>query len=140
MGKAKGLMEGSLSEHVPQHHHDEHNNGGNHFPPSGGVAMTLSHNAPLTKSLHRTLLQPWRNAGFLSPQDQGGFKPHYTIQNKESDAQSIRVCVEDVERWLSEQGEGTKGWATGLELWRYDRGWWRWSKRWDFVGAEGLQE
>ena len=82
---------------------------------SHGVSINVM--APKAENIHKEFKSKWQ--GFLSKQD-GGFKAHYTIQNKVEKGVSEKT-LKKVER----EFEGSEGWGEGLTLWRYDRGFWR---------------
>lgn len=95
-----------------------------------GVAISVAkqQGGQQAQAVHRALQQPWVKEGFLSEQDAGGCRVHYTIMNKVDDEGEVRKAVEEVQAdW-----KGDYGMADGLGLWRYDRGWWRWERRFDF--------
>jgi hypothetical protein len=72
----------------------------------------------------------WR----LSEQDaRAGWKGHYTVMNKEKDGDRMARCYEE----LTENWRGSNGVVRGLNLWRYDRGWWRDSEDFLFGGNDG---
>ncbi|KAI1330800.1 hypothetical protein F5Y16DRAFT_361230 [Xylariaceae sp. FL0255] len=80
------------------------------------------------KSLRQALQSRWWK--WLSPQDQSLFghgqgrgkgKGHYTIMNKVDDEDVVKSCLDELEADFTI----SKGFAVGLALWRYDRGWWR---------------
>lgn len=85
--------------------------------------------APEAGEIHERLREKW--AGFLSKQDQS-FRAHYTVQNK--------VEKDNAERTLQEvRGtfRGEEGGLGGLVLYRYDRGFWRDEREFEFGGGEG---
>jgi len=69
------------------------------------------------------LREGWAELGWLSEQDRGGFRAHYTVQNKEGDEAKVISTLANVGEWC--KTEGSKGIAEGLVLWRYDRGFWK---------------
>lgn len=88
-----------------------------------GVAIHV--HAPEAGDIFKKLRGRW--AGFLSKQDQS-FQPHYTIQNK--------VEKEVAERTLQEVREtfhGSDGQVGGLSLYRYDKGFWRHRRDFEFA-------
>ncbi len=85
--------------------------------------------APEAGEIFERLREKW--AGFLSKQDQS-FRAHYTVQNK--------VEKEVAERTLQEvRGTfvGEDGVVGGLVLYRYDKGFWRDARDFEFGGGEG---
>ncbi|KAK0287628.1 hypothetical protein LTR35_004103 [Friedmanniomyces endolithicus] len=97
-----------------------------------GIALSVAKNegARQAQEVHRALLEPWLKQGFLSEQDRGGCNVHYTIMNKVDDELEVAKALEEVR----ESFKPDNGTAEGLGLWRYDRGWWRWERRFDFAG------
>ncbi len=81
--------------------------------------------------IYKELRGKW--AGWLSEQDRGGFRAHYTVQNFVGDGER-RGCLGEVRR--GGVGEGRRGWVDGVELWRYEGGWWVWRRGFAF-GGEG---
>ncbi|PYE46870.1 2'-5' RNA ligase [Rhizobium sp. PP-F2F-G20b] len=80
-----------------------------------GVAFALS--SPALQGLRASLaqrFQPW-----LTRQDQQGFRPHVTVQNKVS-AETART----LQATLSEDFAPWDFTVTGLSLWHYDGGPW----------------
>jgi len=97
------------------------------FQLGHGVAIHV--HAPEAGEIHERLREKW--AGFLSKQDQS-FRAHYTVQNK--------VEKDNAERTLQEvRGtfRGEEGGLGGLVLYRYDRGFWRDEREFEFGGGEG---
>lgn len=79
--------------------------------------------------------------GALSPQDRRmGWRPHYTVLNKEGDAARVDACLEALvgeEPAGGASGEVAEGWADGFVLWRYERdGRWTWAREFGF--GEGV--
>ena len=96
------------------------------FALGHGVAIHVD--APEATDIYEGLRCMWTNV--LSKQDQS-FKAHYTIQNK--------VEKEVAEKTLQEVREtfhGSQGTVTGLVLYRYDKGFWRHTRDFDFVKKE----
>lgn len=80
------------------------------------------------KQIHQDLQSGWRREGFLSEQDAGGCRLHYTLMNKVDDEIEISQAYKDLlDHWRSESGT-----AEGLALWRYERGFWKWSRNFKF--------
>lgn len=80
-----------------------------------GVALRLD--APEVGTLRARLAARW--AGWLSPQDRQGWRPHVTVQNK--------VAPEEARATLAHLQATFAPWeatATGLLLWRYRGGPW----------------
>jgi 2'-5' RNA ligase len=86
-----------------------------------GVAFRLACD-PLVQ-LQAYLKWQWRE--WLTPQDQQGFRPHITVQNKVNPATANALYEE-----LSAAFEPFTATGTGLSLWEYHNGPWR--KREDF--------
>lgn len=77
------------------------------------------------------LQRAWAAEGFLSEQDAGGFRCHCTIMNKVDDERVVEAAWEEVGR----EWKGDWGVVEGLGLWRYEKGWWKWQRGFEF-GAE----
>lgn len=83
------------------------------------------------KQVHDALQEKWKNDDFLSEQDAGACRLHYTLMNKVDDEAEISNAYNDLlDRWRSESGV-----AEGLALWEYDRGFWKWQKSFNFSGG-----
>lgn len=83
------------------------------------------------QAVHAALQRPWLEAGFLSEQDAGGCRVHYTIMNKVDDEAGVARAFDEV----CEQWPRVWGTADGLALWRYERGYWRWERGFRFAGG-----
>lgn len=82
---------------------------------------------------------PWESEGWLSDQDRS-FQPHWTVQNKVEDEKVVEKSMREVEGVLKGEGQGGGGLvgkATGLTLFRYEKGYWKFEKSWKFGGKEG---
>ncbi|ERF76403.1 hypothetical protein EPUS_06961 [Endocarpon pusillum Z07020] len=91
-----------------------------------GVGIGVSSGAMESKIIFEDLRSKWE--AFLSKQDNGGFRAHYTIMNKVEDEEEIGRCLEEVKCSF-----GTSdGIVEGLILWRYEKGYWGFLKAWDF--------
>lgn len=80
-----------------------------------GVAVEIE--APGLVALRRRLAHAWQ--GWLLPQDQQGYRPHATIQNKVAPHVARRLYDELSGTWSQRAGQGL-----GLLLWRYLGGPW----------------
>ncbi|KIT17374.1 2'-5' RNA ligase family protein [Jannaschia aquimarina] len=92
-----------------------------------GVAYRLD--APKAKSLKGRLVREWDFD--LTQQDQGGLRPHVTVQNKV--APEVAAATLDS---LRATFEPSKGRFEALALWWYRGGPWEAAGRWDFVGGD----
>ncbi|CAK4020974.1 Hypothetical predicted protein [Lecanosticta acicola] len=103
----------------------------NPFRLKRGVAVNVAARAGGSqgKRVHQKLQDAWRGEGFLSEQDAGGCRLHYTLMNKVDD----EVEVDDAFQDLTASFRGDRGVAEGLALWRYDRGFWRWERKFEFT-------
>ena len=99
-----------------------------------GVAISVAKNtgSAQAQEVHNALQRPWLDAEFLSEQDRGGCRVHYTVMNKVEDEAVIQKALGD----LGNDFRGDWGTAEGLGLWKYDRGFWRWEQRFDFKPSE----
>ncbi|KAF2770520.1 hypothetical protein EJ03DRAFT_270306 [Teratosphaeria nubilosa] len=92
------------------------------------IGVSKAHGGQQAQEVHHMLRRPWLEEGFLSEQDEGGCRVHYTMMNKVDDQDEVERALEEIEKSF----EGDKGTAVGLGLWRYDRGWWRFGKEYLF--------
>ncbi|KXT12218.1 hypothetical protein AC579_3440 [Pseudocercospora musae] len=95
-----------------------------------GFAISVSEQSGgrQSKQVHRALQIPWKQEGFLSQQDAGGCRVHYTLMNKVDDELEIQNAYDKaVGAW-----KGDSGMAEGLALWKYDCGFWRWYRAFNF--------
>lgn len=82
------------------------------------------------QEVHRMLQASWKREEWLSEQDaQEGWRGHYTIMNKVDDEIEVSRAFQEVKKgW-----EDDIGTVEGLGLWRYEKGWWKWERRFDFT-------
>ncbi len=80
------------------------------------------------RKIHNALQQLWHDASFLSEQDAGRCRIHYTIMNKVDQEGEVDKAFEA----MKTSWKGDWGIAEGLGLWRYDRGFWRFKEKFDF--------
>ncbi|KAI1753995.1 hypothetical protein F4782DRAFT_494678 [Xylaria castorea] len=97
------------------------------FRMGRGVGVHVSGLAPVEK-LCAELQTRW--CEHLTLQDSRKFRGHYTLMNKVDDREVIDRCLAELESDFT----GCGGLATGLDLWRYDRGWWRHERDIEFSG------
>ncbi|KAI6887814.1 hypothetical protein KC363_g7890 [Hortaea werneckii] len=98
-----------------------------------GIALAKTQGADQTKEVHAQLRDAWLQGGqrWLSEQDRGGLgHVHYTIMNKVDDLEDVEKAQDEVEKSF----KGDVGIAEGLVLFRYDRGFWRWERKFEFGG------
>lgn len=93
-----------------------------------GVGINVGRGGRESRAVYEELRGGWK--GFLSRQDDGGFRAHYTVMNKVED----EAVVEGAMREIRETWGGDEGVVEGLVLWRYDRGYWRKEKEFRFEG------
>lgn len=105
----------------------------NAFRMRQGVGVGVGEGSREARRVWEGLKSQWEGEDWLSEQDAGGFRAHYTVQNKVGDEQVVKKSLDEVSRWC--EGGGSRGKVEGLVLWRYDRGWWRHEKDWRFPGA-----
>ncbi|GAA5924165.1 hypothetical protein JCM10213_004509 [Rhodosporidiobolus nylandii] len=101
-----------------------------------GVAVSPGKGTAEGAQVHAQLRERWEP--FLSKQDAKDFKAHWTVQNKVEEWEAVQGCFEDVKRWAKE--EGARGTADGLELFRYERGYWRPEREFTFEGGRKQPE
>jgi hypothetical protein len=103
-----------------------------------------------TADLHDKLKADWFD--FLSDQDRGKIRLHWTVTNKETRPEIVEEAFTELERWDAARegrveqeesfpdlpdGKGIyNGTAVGLTLWRYVHGNWVEPKNFDFTGKE----
>ena len=95
-----------------------------------GFAVSISEHEGRKKGkqIHKLLQDAWMTERFLSDQDAGGCRLHYTLMNKVDDEITVNRAYQE----LSEQWKGDSGMVEGLALWEYDRGFWRWQRKFGF--------
>lgn len=100
------------------------------FRMKKGIAISVPKNqgGDLAQKVHGALLAAWEGEGWLSEQDAGGMRAHYTIMNKVDDEEKVAGAMEEV----STDWKGDRGTVVGLGLWRYEKGYWRWVEAFDF--------
>ncbi|EWZ81509.1 hypothetical protein FOCG_15786 [Fusarium oxysporum f. sp. radicis-lycopersici 26381] len=85
-----------------------------------GVGIRLYAGQKRALSIRSELRDKWEP--FLSDQDRREkWRGHYTIMNKQDDKEEVQKCL----NYLKEGHAESKGTVEGLNLWLYDRGWWR---------------
>lgn len=92
-------------------------------PLGRGVAVEVD--APELVRLRKALAARW--AGWLSPQDRQGYRPHVTVQNKVDPAAARRTFAHLAADWVPFAGRGE-----GLDLWYYRGGPWEPADGFDF--------
>lgn len=100
-----------------------------------GFAISVSgqHGGSQARAIHQQLQEAWSGEGWLSQQDAGGCRVHYTLMNKVDDESEVQNALDEVKSFW--KGDGGK--AEGLALWRYDCGFWRWERKFSFEGRPG---
>lgn len=101
---------------------------GGPFRMRKGVGVNVDEGYQNMKAVHYQLRTQWLD--FLSEQDAGGFKPHWTIMNKADEDEEVDKALRAVREELSQRTK--EGQAVGLELWKYDRGNWIWANEYTF--------
>jgi len=101
---------------------------GKPFRMRKGVGINVDEGYKTIKDLHTDLQSQW--AAFLSEQDAGGFRPHWTVMNKVDDETKVDGAFATIRQELSESNQ--EGKAIGLDLWRYERGDWIFAKEYMF--------
>lgn len=101
------------------------------FRMKKGFAVSVSRGGKEGGAIHRSLQGSWRPESFLSDQDAGGARLHYTLMNKVDDEVTVSAAYQElVENW-----HGDEGTVEGLALWRYERGYWKWERKFEFGHA-----
>jgi 2'-5' RNA ligase len=83
-----------------------------------GKGVAIEVDCPQLVQLHRELAQIWHN--WLTRQDQQGYRPHITIQNKTSPDIARQLYEQLKQEWQLQEGQGE-----GLLLWSYLGGPWK---------------
>lgn len=122
-----GVLEQSLSE-LSSSTRPFHVTTGGPFRMRRGVGVNVDAGYQEMKEIQGQLRSQWLS--FLSEQDQGGFRPHWTVMNKVDDEADVQHALNEVRRDLSHNAK--EGLAVGLELWKYDRGNWIWAQEYTF--------
>ena len=107
------------------------------FRMKRGIAISVPKNqgGDLARKVHGALLGAWEGEGWLSEQDAGGMRAHYTIMNKVDDEGDVVDAMEK----LSASWKGDRGTVVGLGLWRYEKGYWKWVEAFKFGKEESEQ-
>jgi mannose-1-phosphate guanylyltransferase len=105
---------------------------GKPFRMRKGVGINVDEGYKNMKTVHQDLQSQW--SVFLSEQDAGGFRPHWTVMNKVDDEKKVDDAFSTIRQELSERNQ--EGRAIGLDLWRYERGNWIFAKEWLFGEGE----
>ena len=107
------------------------------FRMKKGIAISVPKNqgGDLAQKVHGALLGAWEGEGWLSEQDAGGMRAHYTIMNKVDDEGEVADAMEEV----SGSWKGDRGTVVGLGLWRYEKGYWKWVEAFEFGRVESEQ-
>jgi mannose-1-phosphate guanylyltransferase len=104
---------------------------GKPFRMRKGVGINVDEGYQMMKHVHADLQSRW--ASFLSEQDAGGFRPHWTVMNKVEDEDKVDGAFSTIRQELSERNQ--EGQAVGLDLWRYERGNWIFAREYLFGEA-----
>lgn len=105
---------------------------GGPFRMRKGVGVNVDAGYQDLKEVHSQLRSQWME--FLSEQDQGGFRPHWTVMNKVDEEEEVDNALGAVRKELSQSTR--EGRAIGLDLWKYDRGNWIWAKEYTFGASK----
>lgn len=102
---------------------------GRPFRMRRGVGINVYGGNRSIKNIQEKLKSQW--LAFLSEQDAGGFRPHWTVMNKiKEDDDRIEEAFRTIQAELSENPP--IGQAIGLALWKYNRGYWEWASDYSF--------
>jgi hypothetical protein len=101
------------------------------FRMKKGIAISVPGNqgGDEAQEVHRALLSAWEGEGWLSEQDGGGMRAHYTIMNKVDDEEEVAGAMEEV----AGSWKGDLGTVVGVGLWEYERGYWKWVEGFEFA-------
>ncbi|KAJ4991991.1 hypothetical protein SVAN01_02586 [Stagonosporopsis vannaccii] len=95
-----------------------------------GVGVNVGKGYNKMKQVHEELRSQWMP--HLSEQDQGGWKPHWTVMNKVNEEKKVTEAFQAVEKEMLQNV--WEGQAIGLDLWRYDKGNWIFANEYKFKG------
>ncbi|KAH6633143.1 hypothetical protein C7974DRAFT_392230 [Boeremia exigua] len=95
-----------------------------------GVGINVGKGYNRMKQVHEDLREQWMP--HLSEQDQGGWKPHWTVMNKVNEEKKVDEAFHAVEKEVLQNVR--EGQAIGLDLWRYDKGNWIFANEYKFKG------
>jgi 2'-5' RNA ligase len=101
---------------------------GRPFRMRRGVGIGLGLGRGEAKAVHGSLRETWSE--FLSEQDAQGWRPHWTVMNKEDEEARVKEAFESINETLGK--DEMNGMAKGLSLWIYNRGKWDWKEDFDF--------
>ena len=103
-----------------------------------GIAISvLPQDRP--KQIREELQTPWKDSGFLSQQDAGRSSrsfPHYTVMNKVDDEAEVQNALDELRRDFKPDRDA----VVGLALYRYDKGYWKWFRNFDFKSSDRAEE
>jgi mannose-1-phosphate guanylyltransferase len=95
-----------------------------------GVGINVGKGYNRMKQVHEDLRSQWMP--HLSEQDQGGWRPHWTVMNKVNEEKKVDDAFQAVEKDMLQNVR--EGQAIGLDLWRYDKGNWIFANEYKFKG------
>ncbi len=95
-----------------------------------GVGVNVGKGYNKMKQVHESLRSNWMP--HLSEQDQGGWRPHWTVMNKVNEEERVNEAFHAVEKEMLQNIQ--EGQAVGLDLWRYDKGNWIFANGYRFEG------
>lgn len=104
---------------------------GGPFRMRKGVGVNVDAGYQDIKNVHASLQSTW--LPFLSEQDAGGFRPHWTVMNKVNEEEEVDTAFHAVRNELATNAR--EGQAIGLDLWKYHRGNWVWANEYRFGDA-----
>lgn len=93
-----------------------------------GRGAAIEVDSPPLLALRRELAAQWRE--FLTPQDQQGFRPHVTIQNKVTSEAARELFNQLSATWKPFEGRGE-----GCQLWHYRGGPWEAAGEFGFAAS-----
>ena len=93
-----------------------------------GVGVNVGKGYNRMRQVHEDLKSQWMP--YLSQQDQGGWRPHWTVMNKVNEEKKVDAAFHAVEQEMLQNVR--EGQAVGLDLWRYDKGNWVFANEYNF--------
>ncbi|KAF3006453.1 mannose-1-phosphate guanyltransferase [Curvularia kusanoi] len=95
-----------------------------------GIGINVGKGYNRMKQVHEELRSQWMP--YLSEQDAGGWRPHWTVMNKVNEEKKVDEVFQAVEKEVTQNVQ--EGQAIGLDLWRYDKGNWVFANEYKFKG------
>lgn len=95
-----------------------------------GVGINVGKGYNRMMQIQEDLRSQWMP--YLSEQDQGRWRPHWTVMNKVNEEKKVDEAFRAVEKEMLQNNR--EGQVIGLDLWRYDKGNWIFTTEYNFKG------